>query len=80
MLHALVAAGQYNTKTVEDARLALAKLAEVLEAVWPIGTPKSIDIIRYGQATIHVPKEIGEATNPELRFDPEDFMRRATRS
>jgi len=59
-LHLLTIAGQRNTRTVEDAQACFAKIAEVLEAVWPTSTPRNIDVLSYGKARIHVPKDAGK--------------------
>lgn len=59
ILHLLVMGGKHNTRSVEDAQVCFAKIAEVLEAVWPTSTPRSTDILPYGRAKIYVPKEIG---------------------
>ena len=59
ILHLLVMGGKLNTRSVEDAQVCFAKIAEVLEAVWPTSTPRSIDVVPYGKARIHVPKDAG---------------------
>lgn len=53
VLHLLLFAAQHNTHSPEDLNRCLAKVTEVLEAVWPVGKPRSTTLIPHGKAVIH---------------------------
>jgi len=39
-------------------RIALEKIKEIVDAVWPAGVPREIEVVRYGHAEIRVPKDL----------------------
>jgi hypothetical protein len=58
MLHLLLYAALDNSRRAEGMRMALEKIKEIVDAVWPAGTPREIEILRYGRAEIRVPKDL----------------------
>jgi hypothetical protein len=54
-LHLLLYAARYNTKSPEDTQECLAKISEVLEAVWPTSTSRKVTIVKHGHVQIIVP-------------------------
>jgi hypothetical protein len=50
--------GHGNVQTVEDAMRILAKLSELVNAVWPAVKPEKYDYLTYGRANIRVPISI----------------------
>jgi hypothetical protein len=58
MLHLLLYAALDNSRRAEGMRMALEKIKEIVDAVWPAGPPREIEILRYGRAEIRVPKDL----------------------
>jgi hypothetical protein len=58
-LHGLIYAAQHNAASPEALRECLTKMAEVINEVWPVGEPRDVEAVKYGNATIHIPKSSG---------------------